>query len=86
MDLHALTVQRDSEALRRDCFEGTAMLLACGIQPGPNCALFIQSHVKHHSELCWILTCIAKIGSLKRMTQYKDKSKSNKSDDLGLLA
>lgn len=74
-DMHAITVNQVPADLRRRSFECAAMLLASGIDPKKS-LLFIQSHVPAHAELQWILNCNAHMGELSRMTQYKDKSKS----------
>ena len=74
-DMHAITVNQVPAELRKRSFECAAMLLASGIDPKKS-LLFIQSHVPAHAELQWILNCNAHMGELSRMTQYKDKSKS----------
>ena len=51
------------------------MYLACGIDPARS-SIFIQSHVPAHAELAWLLSCVTPIGWLRRMTQFKEKSKS----------
>ena len=86
MDLHAITIPRSREELNRDTFDGACSLLACGILPSSNCSLFVQSQVKQHTELCWILICISKVGQLNRMTQFKEKSQSQVDSTAGLLA
>tara|TARA_B100001123_G_scaffold365414_2_gene424385 strand:- start:500 stop:1495 length:996 start_codon:yes stop_codon:yes gene_type:complete len=77
VDLHAITVPQDPDALRQHCFEMAAALLACGIDP-KQCTLFVQSAVREHSELAWILFCQTPLGWLNRMTQFKDKAGKNK--------
>ncbi len=72
VDMHAITVRQDAEALRRRSMETVALLIACGIDPVKS-ALFIQSQVSAHAELSWVLCCNAYMGELNRMTQYKDK-------------
>ena len=74
VDLHALSLPWDPAVLRRQTVETAAMLLACGIDPGRS-ILFVQSHVPAHTELAWVLTCIARMGELRRMIQFKEKSK-----------
>ena len=74
VDLHALTVPRDPAELRARTLELTLLLVAAGLDPDV-CTLFVQSHVHEHPELTWILECVASIGELGRMTQFKDKSK-----------
>ena len=72
-NLHAITVRQDPAALRRQTREAAAMLLATGIDPEKS-VLFVQSHVRAHAELSWILACNTQFGELGRMTQFKDKS------------
>lgn len=72
-DLHSLTVRQDPAELRKHTREAYALMLACGIDPEKSLA-FIQSHVKTHAELGWILSCNTQFGELSRMTQFKDKS------------
>jgi len=74
VDLHALTAPWDPAVLRRETIEKAAELLACGIDPDRS-VLFVQSHVPAHTELQWILTCVARMGELRRMVQFKDKAK-----------
>ncbi|MCK9912699.1 tryptophan--tRNA ligase, partial [Microbacteriaceae bacterium K1510] len=73
VDLHALTVPQDPEQLRKASREIAQLYLACGVDP-TKATIFIQSHVKEHAELGWLLQCASHIGELNRMTQYKDKS------------
>ncbi len=73
VDLHAITVRQDPASLRKNTLEAYAMLLACGIDPQRSIP-FIQSHVKTHAELAWVLNCYTQFGELSRMTQFKDKS------------
>ena len=84
VDLHAITVQQDPEALRRQTRELSAMLLACGIDPEKT-TLFVQSHVRAHGEGSWLLSCVTPLGWLERMTQYKHKSGKQESVMTGLL-
>ena len=72
-DMHAITVRQDPTKLRQNTLEAYALLLACGVDPKKSIA-FIQSHVKSHAELNWILSCSTQFGELSRMTQFKDKS------------
>ncbi len=72
-NLHAITVRQDPATLRRQTREAAAMLLATGIDPNKS-ILFVQSHVRAHAELAWILSCNTQFGELGRMTQFKDKS------------
>lgn len=73
VDLHAITVKQDPKLLHHRTLQNLAMYIASGVDPAKN-TFFIQSHVKEHTELSWILTCYTYMGELSRMTQYKDKS------------
>jgi tryptophanyl-tRNA synthetase len=73
VDLHAITVWQDPAALRRQSLEMTAVLLACGVDPNRH-ILFLQSAVRAHAQLAWIFNCVARLGWLNRMTQFKDKA------------
>ncbi len=77
VDLHAFTVPKNCTNLKKNIFEVAAAYIAAGIDPKKN-IIFIQSHVSHHSELSWILSCFTPIGWLNRMTQFKDKAGKNK--------
>jgi len=74
VDLHALTLPWDPETLAASRLQAGALLLACGIDPARS-TLFLQSQVPAHTELAWILTCVARMGELRRMVQFKEKSK-----------
>ena len=74
-DLHSITIDQDPVELRQNVLNSAAIYLACGLDPNKS-ALFVQSSVKEHSELAWILNCVTPIGWLKRMTQFKDKAGS----------
>jgi tryptophanyl-tRNA synthetase len=85
VDLHALTVPRDPTELRAKTLETALVLVAAGIDPNV-CTLFVQSHVPEHTQLAWLLECIAGMGELRRMTQFKDKAKgSEESARVGLF-
>ncbi|MFO7243993.1 MAG: tryptophan--tRNA ligase [Actinomycetes bacterium] len=73
VDLHALTVSPDPEALRRRTRVTAAQFLAAGVDPESS-VLFVQSHVAEHAELAWILSTFTGMGEASRMTQFKDKS------------
>ncbi|MDE2515963.1 MAG: tryptophan--tRNA ligase [Rhodospirillales bacterium] len=73
VDLHAITVFQEPEALRTQTREMAAVLLACGIDARRH-ILFAQSSVRAHAQLAWIFNCIARLGWLNRMTQFKDKA------------
>jgi tryptophanyl-tRNA synthetase len=84
VDLHAMTVAYDPEALRRRTREVATLLFAAGLDPARS-IVFVQSHVPAHTECTWILDCVATDGELRRMTQFKEKSKSQESVSAGLL-
>lgn len=77
VDLHAITMKHDPAQLRADTRTMAATLIACGIDPQKS-ILFNQSRVLAHAELGWILSCVARIGWLNRMTQFKDKAGKNR--------
>jgi tryptophanyl-tRNA synthetase len=73
VDLHAITIPQDPATLRRRTKVAAAQLLAAGLDPD-RCTLFVQSQVREHTELAWMLGCITGFGEASRMTQFKDKS------------
>src|ERR1700756_4106486 len=73
VDLHAITVAQDPEALRRRTLVTAAQYLALGIDPERS-TVFVQSHVPAHTQLAWVLGCFTGFGQASRMTQFKDKS------------
>lgn len=75
-DLHSITVDQDPISLKNNIINSAAIYLASGLDPNKS-TLFLQSSVKEHTELAWILNCITPIGWLKRMTQFKDKAGGN---------
>ena len=77
VDLHAITVKQDPKVLRDNIRETVATFLACGIDPQKN-IIFNQSTVSAHSEAAWILSCVARMGWLNRMTQFKEKAGKDK--------
>ncbi len=86
VDMHAITVWQDPEKLRQQTREGAAAFLAAGIDPARS-ILFNQSQVSAHAELGWIFNCIARMGWMSRMTQFKDKAgKNSENVSLGLFA
>src|ERR687893_1082763 len=74
VDLHAITVPQDPKVLRHKIRELAALYLASGIDPDKS-VVFRQSRVSGHTELAWLLNCVAKVGELSRMTQFKDKAR-----------
>ncbi len=86
VDLHAVTVWQDPHALRQGTREIAAGLLAAGIDPARS-ILFNQSQVHQHAELAWVFNCVARVGWMNRMTQFKDKAGANaEKASLGLYA
>ena len=79
VDMHAITVRQDPAKLRQNTLNSYALLMACGIDVEKS-ILFIQSHVKTHAELNWVLCCNTQFGELSRMTQFKDKSQKHPDD------
>ncbi len=76
-DLHAITVKIEPKDLKENILSTAATFLASGLDYKKN-IIFAQSQVRAHSELSWILNCIARVGWLNRMTQFKEKAGSNK--------
>jgi len=72
-NLHSLTVRNNPEELKNNTLKIIALYVAAGLDPEKN-TIFIQSQVKEHAELAWILNCYTYMGELSRMTQFKDKS------------
>ncbi|UGB31798.1 tryptophan--tRNA ligase [Metabacillus sp. B2-18] len=84
VDQHAITVPQDRLALRKNIRSLAALYLAVGIDP-EKVTLFIQSEVPAHAQAGWMLQCVAYIGELERMTQFKDKSHGKEAVVAGLL-
>lgn len=74
---------QNPDALKENSLQICASLLACGIDPEKS-TLFLQSSIKEHAELCWILTCITTMARLTHLPQYKDKSSKMKDDKIPL--
>jgi tryptophanyl-tRNA synthetase len=86
VDMHAITIWQDPARLRQQTREGAAAFLAAGIDPKRS-ILFNQSQVSAHAELGWIFNCVARMGWMSRMTQFKDKAgKNSENVSLGLFA
>lgn len=81
VNLHAVTFPQDPQVLRRRTLDLARIYLASGVNPQQS-IVFVQSDVPEHAELAWIFNCVARIGELERMTQFKDKSK-NKQEKVG---
>jgi len=73
VDLHAVTVPQEPGELGRATLRMSQMLMAAGLDPDV-CTIFVQSHVREHTECAWLLECTVSFGELSRMTQFKDKS------------
>jgi len=84
VDLHGLTLPWDNATYAEATRRTAMLLLAAGLDP-ERCTLFVQSHVRQHTELTWILNCIATFGELGRMTQFKEKSEGRESVSVGLF-
>jgi len=84
VDLHSLTGEIDPATLNANTRQLFAALLACGIDQ-EKCTLFVQSQVPWHSQLNWLLECVASYGELKRMTQFKEKAERQGAYRVGLL-
>ena len=86
VDLHAITVWQEPAQLKAHTREVTAAYLAAGIDPA-RCIIFNQSQVSAHAELAWIFNCVARLGWLNRMTQFKEKAgKHRENASVGLYA
>ena len=86
VDMHAITVWQNPDDLARSTLELTAAYLAAGLDP-KKAIIFNQSQVKEHAELAWVFNCVARMGWMQRMTQWKEKSGKNaEASSLGLLA
>ena len=77
VDLHAITVKQDSKELKKNIRETVATFLASGIDTQKS-IIFNQSKVSAHSEAAWLLSCVARMGWLNRMTQFKEKAGKDK--------
>ena len=86
VDLHAITVFQDPAELKKSIREVTAAYLAAGLDPKAS-IIFNQSQVSEHAELAWVFNCVARLGWLNRMTQFKEKAgKDKESASIGLYA
>ncbi|MBL8233199.1 MAG: tryptophan--tRNA ligase [Bryobacterales bacterium] len=84
VDLHAITVYQQPDELRNNIRSLAALFIACGIDP-KHSAVVVQSTVKEHAELAWLLTCVTPVGWLERMTQFKAKSELQETIGDGIL-
>ena len=86
VDLHAITVWQDPKVLANKTREVTAAFIASGIDPKKN-NIFVQSKVPQHAQLAWLFNCVARMGWLNRMTQFKDKAgKNSENVSVGLFS
>lgn len=86
VDLHAITVWQDPVELKKQIREVTAAFIAAGIDPAKH-IVFNQSQVSGHAELAWVFNCVARLGWLNRMTQFKEKAgKDRENASVGLYA
>ena len=84
VDLHALTIPEGSRRRAAlNCLDVAALYVACGIDPEKS-LVFVQSQVRQHSELAWILECVTPMGWMNRMTQFKSKSERRDTVGIGL--
>lgn len=84
VDLHAITVPQDPANLREQSEAVAALFVAAGIDPNKS-NVYMQSHVRQHAQLGWILTTLTSMGELERMTQFKDKAAGKESVGAGLF-
>lgn len=86
VDLHSLTIPYNLKEMQKNILSAAMDYLAAGIDP-KKCIIFVQSHIKEHAELAWLLETITPIGELERMTQFKEKAKQYKENiNAGLFA
>lgn len=84
VDMHAITVEQDAQKLSQSSLDMAALLIACGLNP-EKITLFIQSQNPDHANLAWVLNCVASLGQLNRMTQFKEKSDQKDFVSVGLF-
>ncbi|MCO6512237.1 MAG: tryptophan--tRNA ligase [Aridibacter famidurans] len=84
VNLHAVTLPQDPATLKQKTLDLARIYLAAGIDPEVS-TIFIQSDVSEHAELAWVLNCVARMGELERMTQFKDKGKGEERASVGLF-
>lgn len=85
VDLHAMTIPYDPKDMPERVLETAATLIACGVDPEQS-VLYVQSDVREHTELCWILNTITPVGLLQRMTQFKEKARQHEENvNAGLM-
>lgn len=84
VDMHAITVPQDPKELKQHILDVAALYMAIGVDPKKS-IVFVQSDVKQHAELGWILNCSTYMGELSRMTQYKQKKQKSENPSVGLF-
>lgn len=84
VNLHAITIPQSPDQLRDHTLDMAAMFVAMGLDPA-KAVLFVQSHVRAHNEAGWMLQCVARMGELNRMIQFKEKGKGSDSAVTGLF-
>ncbi|MFQ5556576.1 MAG: tryptophan--tRNA ligase [Acidimicrobiales bacterium] len=84
VDLHAFTVPQPPGEIRSATLRSSQLLIASGLDPD-SCTLFVQSHVREHTECAWLMECTVSYGELSRMTQFKDKSDQQQFISAGLF-
>lgn len=84
-DLHSIISEVDGGDLQANTLRTLKFYLAAGLPVNANVHIYRQSHVPAHSELCWILNCVATMGELNRMTQYKEKGEGKQSVNVGIF-
>jgi tryptophanyl-tRNA synthetase len=84
VDMHAITVPQEPEALRESTLDLAALLIACGLDPDV-CTLFVQSHVPEHPRLAWVLECMTPYGEARRMPAFREKSAKSENFSVGLM-
>ena len=84
VDLHAVTVPQEPGELGKATLRMSQMLMAAGLDPEV-CTIFVQSHVREHTECAWLLECTVSFGELSRMTQFKDKAGQQEFISAGLF-
>ncbi|AUS09497.1 tryptophan--tRNA ligase [Laceyella sacchari] len=83
VNMHALTIPQDPELLKQRTIDLVAIYLATGLDPAKS-TIFVQSQVPAHAEAAWLLQCVARVGELNRMVQFKEKGKGSESVLAGL--
>src|SRR3954451_2855213 len=77
VNLHAITIKQDPAELLKKTRDVARVYIAAGVDRSRS-TIFVQSHVKEHAELAWVLNCVTRVSELDRMTQFKEKGKSQR--------